>query len=866
MGTQLIDESWPDLYKGRDARLNLADEFTAIAALRPNAPAVILAKREKRDSPRYYESLSFKRCLELAEQYAQGLRDYKIERGETALMLVKPMLDMVPVFLALWKIGAVPVLVDPGGSREHKLKAVEEIGPKAMIGIPIAHLLRILYPSTLRSVTHPVVAGGGWSPAGPTLKSFLRARHSGSVPSAPTAVDDPLLITFTSGSTGIPKGVVYTQENGKAVAEIMRDCLGLRSSDVCLACHPAFTIYFLGVGATVVLPDLDPRVPAKADPVGVLDIIRSQKPRVAFIQLPIIQNLLNHCAARKEKIPHLQKILTTGASVSLEFVRGLHQVLEEPDADLYVMYGATEALSICYASGREILANAGKTPDYKGTYLGRPAPGITVRIIGITDQPIEQWAPDLTLAPGQIGEICVSGPVVTPEYKNRPEATRKAKIQGAAGLWHRMGDAGYLDDNGCLWYCGRIADRVDTDAGILYSDLVEPIFNRHPSVRRSALVGVSRAGSCYKRPVIIAEPASGDLSAAQEAQLSEELQALARHHPMTSAIDDVLVHRGEFPVDIRHNAKIRRDLLTKDAARHVKRKLEKLYAANTISFRGYRISYYDKGEGEPILFLHNAGNDHRIWDFQLEYFSRKYRTVAPDSLGYGRSDNPAIAYTLPLYTEMVATIVESLALAPVTIVATCTGASMALNYALQHPDAVKRLILFHVATKKTARGGNLQYNCQLLSGRPWLARALSPVSEALLPRGFIQRPIIRGQFGENFDQDSEFLEHLHMLYSKKGQATCYLSLFSNWESFACLDEVTHPERFPPVHVIWGASNKVLVLARGREFTEHFHPDTFDVIEGGGHLLMRERPELINHRIDALISLPNLSADAGIASA
>jgi olefin beta-lactone synthetase len=856
METQAVDESWPNLFKGRNAPLNLADEFTAIASLRPEAAAVILTRREKRDSPRRYESLTFKRCLELAEQYAHGLREYGIERGETVLILVKPMLDMVPVFLALWKIGAVPVLVDPGGSREHKLKAVQEIGPKALIGIPIAHLLRVLYPKTFQSIAHSVVAGGGWSPAGPTLRSFLRAHHDGPVSSVPSLTDDPLLISFTSGSTGIPKGVVYTQGNGEAVAKIMKDSLGLSPSDVCLACHPAFIIYFLGVGATVVLPDLDPRVPAKADPAGVLDVIRAQKPRVAFMQLPIIRNLVKYCAARKEKIPHLQKILTTGASVSIDLVQAIHQVLEEPEGDLYVMYGATEALSICYASGREILASAaGKTLDGKGTYLGRPAPGLTVQIIGITDQPIEHWRSDLALSPGQIGEICVSGPVVTPEYMNRPEATRKAKIQGAAGLWHRLGDAGYLDDNGCLWYCGRIADRVEIDGGFLYSDLVEPIFNEHPSVRRSALVGVSQAGSSSKRPVLIAEPVLQNPGDAQEAKLSEELQALARRHPNTSTIEDILVYQGEFPVDIRHNAKIRRDLLTSAAARQVKRNIEKLHAANTILFQGHRISYYDKGQGEPILFLHNAGNDHRIWDFQLEYFSRKYRTVAADSLGYGRSENPPIAYTLPLYTEMVAAIIELLALAPVTIVATCTGASMALNYTLQHPDAVKRLILFHIATEKTARGGNLQYNCRLLSGRPWLARALSPLSEAMLPRAFIQNPIIRGQYGENFEEDPEFLEHLHELYSKKGQATCYLSLFSNWETFAPLDQVVCPEGFPPVHVFWGASNKVLPLARGREFVERFRPQTFDVIEGGGHLVMREKPELINPRIEALTLLP-----------
>jgi pimeloyl-ACP methyl ester carboxylesterase len=109
-----------------------------------------------------------------------------------------------------------------------------------------------------------------------------------------------------------------------------------------------------------------------------------------------------------------------------------------------------------------------------------------------------------------------------------------------------------------------------------------------------------------------------------------------------------------------------------------------------------------------MLFLHNAGNDHHIWEHQIRYFSQKYRVVAVDSLGYGRSDNPKLDYSLPLYTEMVSTIMDALGLAPVTIVATCTGAAMALNYALANPQKVKRLFLFHIATENSVVGGNLQ--------------------------------------------------------------------------------------------------------------------------------------------------------------
>ena len=171
-------------------------------------------------------------------------------------------------------------------------------------------------------------------------------------------------------------------------------------------------------------------------------------------------------------------------------------------------------------------------------------------------QPIERWSPDLVLAPRQIGEICVFGPVVTPAYHGKPEATRKAKIPDSDGLWHRMGDAGYLDEDGGIWYCGRIADRLETASGHFYSDLVEPIFNQHPQVNRSALVGVPLTGSSLQRSIVLIEPARRPSSRSRRrARADPILNLYAARHPNTSAIRDILIYREPFPVDVRHGAK-----------------------------------------------------------------------------------------------------------------------------------------------------------------------------------------------------------------------------------------------------------------------------------------------------------------------
>jgi acyl-CoA synthetase (AMP-forming)/AMP-acid ligase II/pimeloyl-ACP methyl ester carboxylesterase len=839
--------------------LNLAREFAGVAALRPANAIQIVAHHEKAGHERAghsYEFLTFRRCRELGEQYARGMQASGIKQGDLAVILMKPSLELVPVFLALWHVGAIPLVVDPGASKEQKLKSIEDIGPNVLVGIPLVHALRILHRKAFRTIQRSVTIGGFSPVGGPTLKSFLRLPkrqpNDGSFASAPTMASDTMAIVFTTGSTGTPKGVVYTHANGAAIIEIMKESLGLGPAERCLACHPAFAIYFVGSGATVITPDMDPRYPRDADPACLLDIIREQKPTVAFMQIPVVTNLSNYCALRGEKIPYLRKILTTGASVPIDLVERVQEVLEEPEGDLYVMYGATEALCISYATGRELLAKAPETRDGRGTYLGRPAPGITVEVIGIRNQPIEHWSPDLILGAGEIGEICVFGPVVTPAYHGQPEATRKAKIPDSNGLWHRMGDAGYLDEDGGLWYCGRIADRLATSAGYFYSDLVEPIFNRHPEVNRSALVGVPLAGSSLKRPIVLIEPARNGSGPdpVHEQKLAAQLKQLAAGHPNTRSIDEIVISQDPFPVDVRHGAKIRRDLLTRSLTEGMPVG-DKLPADRSILFRGHKVAYYEQGHGEPFLFLHNAGNDHHIWEHQINYFAQKHRVVAADSLGYGRSDKPKLDYSLPLYTEMVSALVESLHLAPVTIVATCTGAAMALNYALANPQKVKRLFLFHIATERTVIGGNLQATVRMVSGRPLMKRILAPLVDAMMSRGMLHRGIIAGQYVASSQEDPAFLDHLHKLYGKKGEGACLINLFSNWSSFASLDRLSPPADLPPVHVFWGEDNKVIPLARGRELCERLQPQSIDVIPSGGHLVMREKPEFINRRIEEL---------------
>ncbi len=184
---------------------------------------------------------------------------------------------------------------------------------------------------------------------------------------------------------------------------------------------------------------------------------------------------------------------------------------------------------------------------------------MTFRIIRITDEPIEEWSDELTVPAGKMGEITVKGANATREYFNRESSTKLAKIQDASdgSFWHRMGDVGCLDDTGRLWMCGRKSHRVITEKGTLFTIPCEAIFNHHPEVFRSALVGVKRGGET--EPAICVELEAG-VAAAEQTRIRKELLDLGAANELTKDIATILFH-PKFPVDIRHNAKIFREKL-----------------------------------------------------------------------------------------------------------------------------------------------------------------------------------------------------------------------------------------------------------------------------------------------------------------
>ena len=308
---------------------------------------------------------------------------------------------------------------------------------------------------------------------------------------------------------------------------------------------------------TAVIPDMDPTCPAKVNPHNIIEPIVDHGVTNMFASPALLNRVGAYGKDQKIKLPSLKRVVSAGAPVAPANIEQFCNLLR-PEAQIHTPYGATEAVPVLSIASDEILSEtrAHSEKGY-GICVGRPIDDILVNIITISDDPIAEWSDDLVVPDGEIGEITVKGDLVTRHYFDAPEAEALAKVSAGDALWHRMGDLGWRDHKGRIWFCGRKSHRVITAAGTLYTVPCEAIFNNHPHVYRSALVGVGTAPE--QTPVMCIELMPGAVSVDREV-LKKELLQLAAKGPSTQSIKAILFH-DDFPVDIRHNAKIFREKL-----------------------------------------------------------------------------------------------------------------------------------------------------------------------------------------------------------------------------------------------------------------------------------------------------------------
>jgi acyl-CoA synthetase (AMP-forming)/AMP-acid ligase II len=548
--------------------VNVGLRLSETARQNPDGMAVAMPRGRDAAGKRIYQTLTFKQLDDDSNLLADGLAAMGVRTGTRLVLMVPPSIDFISLVFAMFKAGVVTVLIDPGMGRRNLIRCLAESEPEGFIGIPLAQAVRTLLGSRFPRAVHNVTVGRRWFWGGRTMVQLRSRNLSNGFRPASTRADDPAAIIFTTGSTGPPKGVLYRHGNFDRQADEIRDFYGIQPGEIDLPGFPLFALFNCAMGVSTVIPDMDPTRPARVNPRNIIEAVRDWNITQAFGS-PALWNVVGRYSEQnKIVLPTLKRVLSAGAPVPPHVLKRMKAAIPA-DGDVHTPYGATEALPVASISASEVLAEtAAKSAAGAGTCVGRRFPGIEWRVIRITDEPIATINNAEILPPGEIGELIVRGPVVTTEYITRTECNALHKIADGITFWHRMGDVGYLDEQDRFWFCGRKSHRVITPAGTLFTIPCEAIFNQHPRVYRSALVGVGQPPD--QRPVIIVEPwpEHRPRSPSDEHRLIEELRELARQHSHTVDIADFLLHES-LPVDIRHNAKIFREQLAEWAARRL---------------------------------------------------------------------------------------------------------------------------------------------------------------------------------------------------------------------------------------------------------------------------------------------------------
>ncbi len=530
-----------------------------VAQTRPDAVAIAVPGKRDASGRRQYDTVTFAQLSADSTQIAAGLAALGVTPGMRLALMVRPGIDFVSLVFALFKVGAVSILIDPGMGKKNVLSCLDQVRPEGFVAIPLVHAVRVLCGRRYRQARLNITVGRKWFWGGATLDQ-LRQTPAGDFRPFEAAADDQAAIIFTSGSTGPPKGVEFRHEGFRHQVQYIQERYEIQPGEVDVPGFPLFGLFNSAMGVTSVIPDMDFSRPATVDPRNILEAVHDWEATQAFAS-PAVWNVVGQFCEREEVwMPSLRRVLSAGAPVAPHILQRMK--IAAPQAEMYTPYGATEALPVASISASQVLNETiHHSQQGGGTCVGTRFRGIQWKVIEICDDAIESLSEAEVLPSGQIGELIVQGAVVTRRYATSEAATRQSKIYEPDGtVWHRMGDVGYLDDQDRFWFCGRKSHRVQTTHGPMFTIPVEAVFNNHPAIFRSALVGIGPAGQ--QIPVVVVEPWPGKYPNTPEEidVLLDQLHSLGLQNPLTESIEHFLLHPA-FPVDVRHNAKIFREKL-----------------------------------------------------------------------------------------------------------------------------------------------------------------------------------------------------------------------------------------------------------------------------------------------------------------
>lgn len=475
------------------------------------------------------KSVTYKSLDINSKKYAHYFLSQNIKKNDIVLLFIPVSVTLYEIILGLLQIGAVSMFIDPGAGIKNIQKCCETVMPNVIIGCYKSQLLKLL------------------NPLSKIKKSITTSKYLFFIPQLSDAInfepiskdyeisdDDPALITFTSGSTGSPKAILRSHGFLSCQHHILCKTLNHNINDIELNTLPIFILSNLASGITTVLPDCSLRKPGAADPIKIINQLKTLQITNILASPAFCEQITNYLLENNLHMDEIKTVYTGGGPVFPNLIRGLKKVF--PYSKIVTVYGSTEAEPISEIEFSEItnedFINMGKG---SGLLVGKPINDITLAIIPDTsDKCLGPFTKEnfkaFSLSPGQIGEIVVSGDHVLKKYLNEDNSGIKFCVDNE--IWHRTQDAGYLDLQGRLWLLGRCSAKVQDDAGIIYPFSIEAAAMLDSNIKRAAYI------KRHDKKILVLEVKN---------KISPDLNI--------PNVDEIKI-LDAIPVDKRHNSKV----------------------------------------------------------------------------------------------------------------------------------------------------------------------------------------------------------------------------------------------------------------------------------------------------------------------
>ena len=514
-------------------------------------------KDKRPDDPIEHQQTSFRELAWGVEQTAGGLRSLGLGKGDCVLLFLPMSVALYTAMLGLQRIGAVPVFLDSWARRDELDASAQAVAAKAMISFEQAFDLAAALP-TLKALPVRIVFG----PATGEYTAHLEELMQYPDPSAiePVEQEDTSLVTFTTGSSGTPKGANRTHRFLSAQHEALDEFLPYLETDVDLPAFPIFSLNNIAAGVSTVIPAIDVGTPADHDNALLLSQMAACNVTCTTLSPWLLNSMSSYCFDNGYQLPELRRVVTGGAPISRDNLTDFKRIAS--NSDIWVLYGSTEVEPVAHIEAEEILGLPSRSADdaewvEDGVNVGRPVETLRIKFLKIQVGPItveneSDWAA-LEVGPGEVGELIVAGEHVCRDYYNNPEAFCRSKIGDLDGtIWHRTGDLVRLDADGFLWMVGRVHNVIQRDGQYVFPVRAEMVLQKLSFVRQAAYLGLPDIKLQERTACVVA------LNAVESPQQRVEIERIMRKHDLP--VDELHFVDG-IPMDPRHHSKVEYDTL-----------------------------------------------------------------------------------------------------------------------------------------------------------------------------------------------------------------------------------------------------------------------------------------------------------------